>query len=136
MWRKGPGWNAPWGFQALTTSASNTITSTYVTGLDTTFTAVANRYYKITLRLAFGFNTGRAIWNINDGASTIRRIGDQTNPQYEQFEGSHVATFTAGSHTIRAQQSLVSGSFTLLADSAVNLHSLLIEDIGPSGAPA
>ena len=136
VWRKGPGWNAPWGIQAFTTTQSNTVSSTYITGLDTTFTAVANRRYKITLHLSCNSSVGRALFNITDSATVLRRVLDQTNPVYEHLEASHVTTLTAGSHTIRATLNLISGSFSLLADSSTNIHSLLIEDIGPSGAPA
>jgi hypothetical protein len=136
VWRKGPGWNAPWGIQAFTTTQSNTVSSTYITGLDTTFIAVANRRYKITLHLSLNTSVGRALFNITDGATVLRRVADQTNPVYEHLEASHVATLTAGSHTIRATLNLISGSFSLLADASTNTHSLLIEDIGPSGAPA
>jgi hypothetical protein len=134
-WQKGPGWNAPWGFQAFTSTQSNTVSSTYITGLDTTFTAIANRRYKITLHLSLNTSVGRALFNITDGATVLRRVLDQTNPVYEHLEASHVTTLTAGSHTIRATLNLISGSFSLLADSSTNTHSLLIEDIGPSGAP-
>jgi hypothetical protein len=134
-WRKGPGWNAPWGFQAFTSTQSNTVSSTYITGLDTTFTAIANRRYKITLHLSLNTSVGRALFNITDGATVLRRVADQTNPVYEHLEASHVTTLTAGSHTIRATLNLISGSFSLLADASTNTHSLLIEDIGPSGAP-
>ena len=134
-WQKGPGWNAPWGFQAFTSTQSNTVSSTYITGLDTTFTAIANRRYKITLHLSLNTSVGRALFNITDGATVLRRVADQTNPVYEHLEASHVTTLTAGSHTIRATLNLISGSFSLLADSSTNTHSLLIEDIGPSGAP-
>jgi hypothetical protein len=135
-WRKGPGWNAPWGFIANTTTQSNTVSSTYLTGLDTIFTAVANRRYKISIHLVCASNIGRGIINITDGATVLRRVADQTNPVFDHLQGSVITTLSAGSHTIRTSITLVSGAFGFTADSATNVHSLSIEDIGPSGAPA
>ena len=139
-WRKGPGWNAPWGVVAYTETASNTVTSDVVTGLNTTFTAVANRRYAFRVCLHGGntVNAYRIITDVKEGANLIGRIADlgmvaSTN-SFPTTNGSCYATFTAGSKNITVTWQVVSGTNTLSSGAGFP-HFLCIEDIGPSGAP-
>ena len=138
-WRKGPGWNAPWGIQAAVTSSSNTVTSGNVAGLSTTFTAIANRYYQITVSVKTSYVAAgnRALITVKDSATAINRVADYLSANAtDQFHlnGSTTTTLTAGSHTIQVGWTVVAGAPVLGASAGV-LHELTITDVGPSGAP-
>lgn len=140
-WRKGPGWNAPWGHvtevvQASDSSALATNTwGSYLTWSGTGL--VANRLYRA--RVNFYWN-GSAVGQLNFGIGATN--GSPTR-QFDQYLFANTApqcnmqeitfTTTAGSMTrlltIRMQTG--GGTVTLKAGS-----SLIIEDMGPSGAPA
>jgi hypothetical protein len=139
-WRRGPGWNAPWGVVAYTETGSNTVASDVVTGLNTTFTAVANRRYAFRVCLHGGntVNAYRIITDVKEGANLIGRIADlgmsaSTN-SFPTPNGSCYATFTAGSKNITVTWQVVTGTNALSAGAGFP-HFLCIEDIGPSGAP-
>jgi hypothetical protein len=142
-WRKGPGWNAPWGFLAQTGSVGNVTTGTHTTMQDgsvpmtLTATTVTNRRYRITMEHQH-FASG--------GANAINRrlvIGGTTQREYNvlniaQFvlAGSTNVSFyteTSGQSRIFKVQIAASGSNAAVND---NNFVLTVEDIGPSGAPA
>lgn len=142
-WRKGPGWNAPWGVIGRVSSANSqaSVGTTYtdVTDLSITFTAVANRFYKISAYISAAVNATAtfALANIIEDATTtviqtgtpiVASLGAGLYPMA-------VRTYTAGSHTVKVQIRANTGTI-LTGASATNLHQMVIEDIGPSGAPA
>ncbi len=142
-WRKGPGWNAPWGFMASATSSAISTTSgtTELTIVSTAgFTAVSNRYYlltgyinpygsvggdQFTLRLRNNSITGTVL-----AASTISVRDYSTNSI------STVVSIAAGaSNGIFLTVQRASGSGTLTSNNIASPAYITLTDIGPSGAP-
>ena len=139
-WRKGPGWNAPWGIINLkqTTTSDNSITSTEEVQITSdSFTAVANRYYRITY--------SEPLPSAGSGYSMTMRIrltGVSGTILYENGflvaeakNLSIVTTLTAGSTTIVGTLKTDTGNGTA-ARASTQPAQLIIEDIGPAGVPA
>lgn len=121
----------PRGIMALTTSTSNTITSGVLTGLTTTFTAVANRYYKVSVLFVASAPTSgsRVLVTVTGGSA---RIIDYTNAiaGFPILTGSCVQTYSAGSQTIQVTLTVFG---TIVGNAgAGNGHQLVIEDLGPA----
>jgi len=99
------------------------------------FTAVANRYYRITFFQPSLSNTaaGNAVMKIKNGATVLNTSNPQQfNAAVGGYEGSCVAveTFTAGSVTITGTlQSSNAGSTN---NTSTQYGFLLVEDIGPA----
>ena len=144
-WRKGPGWNAPWGFIAettLATSFTQSSTSAYdVTGMATTFTAISNRKYKVsafmpsvyraaTVAVQFKLMNGATTLQLGtiDGAGTV----DDECPVHLVT----TQTFSAGSTTLKCSVAAAAGTGSMIVRARGGTPHLLIEDIGPSGAPS
>ena len=142
-WRKGPGWNAPWGWMANATSSaiSTTTGTTELTIVSTAgFTAVSNRYYlltgyinpygsvggdQFTLRLRNNSITGTVL-----AASTISVRDYSTNSI------STVVSIAAGaSNGIFLTVQRASGTGTLTSNNIASPAYITLTDIGPSGAP-
>ena len=140
-WR--PPWNLPWGRVAGASSAAATssigTSSVDVSGLSVTFTAVANRYYRTTIQIPIyqqATAAGYVVLRVNDGTN------DKLQTQEQLATGgsatlvlSHVETIAAGSVTRKAKISVDAGSGTI-AYTATYPASILVEDIGPAGAPS
>jgi hypothetical protein len=144
-WRKGPGWNAPWGQIARnqangpgTSTSAATETAVFTSA---SFTAVANRFYRVsiattltatagdayTMRIRQDSTAGTVWWNGNIVFAT-----GQTKLNVHPM-GS-LGNFTAGSHTFLLTLTRTAGvSAQITTLEAVNM---VVEDIGPSGAPA
>ena len=138
-WR--PPWNQPWGFVAMTTSQSNSFNGLgHLVGVDTSFTAIANRMYRINGHASLEVQTGRAIINlVSSVAGVLFRISDFTaaaTVSYPHADGSYIGTLAAGSTTISIQVVTISGTTNGLADSVYNQHRIYIEDIGPATSTA
>lgn len=155
-WQKGPGWNAPWGVVAATaggtssrgiattTSSSSTTTSaTDWSGLTVTFTAVTNRIYRTT---AFGMltsdNAGGSDYaelSITNSSNTVI-AASRAIVQSLVIEGRSVITVETGltgsnMRKVRIVRASGTGNVSGSA-SATRQASIVVEDIGPSGAPA
>ena len=120
----------PRGIIAVTSSISNTLTSGVVTGLTTTFTAVENRYYRISVLILSSMPvTGNRVIVTLTGAST--RIADITAGAagFDVLFGSSVQTYTAGSQTIQVTFTNIVGGNSLNSSAGVP-HQLIIEDVG------
>lgn len=138
-WRKGPGWNAPWGVITNISSTSNTITSNTVAGLSYTLDAVANRLYQITVTVKTSWSVaGRVVIRLEDNAVALQRLSDYTTTiaaDRVSLGSSVTRSFTAGSHPLTVAFLPISGTVVLGAEATANSHELTITDIGPSGAP-
>jgi len=145
-------WSMPWGVvgRALITSSTNTTGTTLVSGSSLSFSQVQNRIYKYTV-------TGHAAWtavggSINDGlrvsitnAAATAYIHQDYLPYGNSTTYGYGIGFSwyevAGSSASVTRELRVSrfygtsGPVTFFADST-RVASFLIEDIGPSGAPA
>ena len=136
----------PFGVCASSSSTTNYVLTTSVviaTGMTATFTAIANRLYRITYyepqvgitSVLSGF-TSLSIRPTN-AAGTQLQLGILQNTAAVGSAGTlnvvHVGTFTAGSNTVVgcAATSSVTGVPSLVR-SATAPARLIIEDIGPS----
>jgi hypothetical protein len=151
-WRKGPGWNAPWGVMgsAKITTATAATAATLVTGSSIDYSQIQNRRYKYTV-------FGHALWSvagvtsdlfgcaITNGTGTV--FSDcNVNPTGTGLSSSFATAFAftwyedaASSAAITRQLRVrraagAGGTVTFFAD-ATRIGSFIIEDIGPSGAP-
>ena len=131
------------GICALTTkTTNNALTTTETNFMTATFTALANRYYKITYYTPYvGNNNGAGddnfTFTIRNGSTTAatqlqlalvniafgKNIGPQTIVA--------VTTFTAGSQTVGAFCKIGAGVGTGVG-TATSPQILLVEDIGPA----
>jgi hypothetical protein len=143
-WRKGPGWNAPWGFIQYAESTSN-VSVKNGNILTSNISVVNNRRYRITGQCnAFvststndvsGFSIvvgGTTIQAINVGA--VSGIIGGFGPQVIAY---YTATTTNASLSCNLYNNAVTGvgTHTFQASATAPLF-IAVEDIGPSGAPA
>ena len=155
-WQKGPGWNAPWGVVAATaggtssrgiatTTSNSSTTSSAIdwSGLTVTFTAVTNRIYRTT---AFGMlasdnavGSDYAELSITNSSNTVI-AASRAVVQSLVIEGRSVITVETGltgsnMRKVRIVRASGTGNVSGSA-SATRQASIVVEDIGPSGAPA
>ena len=141
-WRKGPGWNAPWGFLATSGNIGNVTTGTHTTMQDgsvpmtLTATTVTNRRYRITMEHQHYASGGANSINrrLVIGGTTQRDYNNLNIAQFVVAAATNVSfyTETAGQSRIFKVQIAASGSNAAVND---NNFVLTVEDIGPSGAP-
>ena len=139
-WRKGPGWNAPWGVVAhFTDTGTRSFTSAAViTNITGSVSVVNNRYYKCTFTCRF-LNTSASINNtfiIRQGGTTIFSAPQVNtsifNDQAFSFSAMFKSTSTA-SITFDVTASAASGTLNIYGGNGTT--QLVIEDCGPYGAP-
>ena len=143
-WRKGPGWNAPWGVMgvALTTATTSSTTATPIdTGLSIAFSHVANRRYRYSYSVhAFASLTGAVDAQVTDSsnvavANSAGRVQIPGSSQISMLTKVFYfspTTSAAVTHKVRFSASV---SSQIYGDANYS-NSFIIEDIGPSGAPA
>lgn len=142
-WRKGPGWNAPWGvISQKTDSTDRTITTTMAevaSALRSTATIIGNRYLRFTVEasLSESTNTTGFVAQIydNTAAAVVRRVAQYNTDIGTGFQIASsfvVASTAAAVYTLRMQG--VAHSFNLYG-STVQSTRVTIEDVGPSGSP-
>ncbi len=144
-----PPWNSDWGLVTPTTGANprsvsgaqGSISSeTDVTGSEMTFTAVANRIYKHTVRaiVAHTVTESAMILRITDGAGTeLDRAANHTaaTGSNDTLGWTWYETgLTAGSKTRKVTAQAASGSMSIQSDDADFQYA--IEDAGPNGLPS
>ena len=145
-WLRGPGWNAPWGvmgYQRLTASKATTAphTTYQASDLTVTFNAVNRRILRVTSshgHYANGGANGLAINHFVNGAGASGGGKITLNTALSEtfiFQSVHTTTATA-SITIAAfhAASPTNTAITDFANSA-NPRWIMVEDVGPSGAP-
>jgi hypothetical protein len=142
-WRKGPGWNAPWGLmvRAQGTGPGTSTSGTTETAVFTSssFTALANRFYRVsisttitatagdsyTMRIRENSTTGTVWW----GGNIVFGTG-QTKLNVHVMGSRAIA---AGSYTILLTLARTAGVSAQI--STLENVNMTVEDIGPSGAP-
>ena len=156
-WRKGPGWNAPWGVvpataggtsglgYVLNTATQNITTAeTALTSMTVTFTAVANRLYRASLYEPRLNNAGGSPAYFEGKLRFTSVAGTQmqsivipsgVGATAVQMFLETVFTTTAGSKVVLATLQTPSGNFNA-EGSATQPRIFRVEDIGPSGAPS
>jgi hypothetical protein len=147
-WRKGPGWNAPWGLLAKdkktntsVTSATHTTLQDGTNTLTVTATTVTNRVYRMTT-VQNPYASGGA-----NGFQGAHVVGGGTQAQFlipslsavTQDTRTYVSTFTETSGQSRVFKAQIASynTNTQITDwgSATIPRILIVEDIGPDGAP-
>ena len=142
-WRKGPGWNAPWGVMgvALQTATTASTTSTVIdVGLSITYDHVANRRYRysyscnafsgagaVDLRVTNSSNVDLANSSSRIQIPGASQISTLTKVFY--FSPTTSASIT---HKVRFNGTV---SCQIYGDASYS-NQFIIEDIGPAGAPA
>lgn len=139
-------WNTPWGVVA---SASSTSNQTGITALaDITFatvtwTAVSNRLYRITLaaRLAQQTSNGVITVALQTGASGAgTEIFAHNSGGVATVAGNiavaNLVTYQTGSGSISAHVRVATTAGTVDVGNATDKGWFVVEDIGPTGAPA
>lgn len=140
-----PPWNMPWGVISTTTGTAQTgiaNSATDLTGQTATFTAVANRRYRIrsTTHVYDGGSATAAGYchlYVQDGTNTLNVVGFRLPNLTNVFtyHAEAVTTLTAGSHTVKIQADTDAGTIKTYVSTGYVL-AFTVEDIGPSAAPA
>lgn len=135
-------WNQPWGimgYVARITDVTGITSQADITGTDLTFTAAANRRYKLT-----GYCRTNQITTTSNQEVYITTSGNtvlQTSAVYAtaaQQQAHHlvvVVTPAAGSITYKMRAAVSAGSVDIKGATTYPII-FFIEDIGPNGAPA
>lgn len=122
----------PKGIVAYTSNATTTISGGYLTGLNTTFTFLANRYYRISTASEYAIS-GDILVEIHLDATSVQRIFDSRfatrASTFVNIQGMWVGTVAAGSKTAKLAVTLLSGTVSNGA-SATMPNQLIIEDMG------
>ena len=118
------------------TTSDTSITSEEVQITGSSFTAVANRYYKITyfepnIVSGTGYFTFQ-IRQTNISGTIVQQFYEQSATGQDRFaHGVWIGTLTAGSQNFVATASMSAGTGTL-SRSSNRVAYLLVEDIGPA----
>ena len=147
-WRKGPGWNAPWGLLVKSSSTTTCVTSgTHTTPQDgsavltATATTVTNRLYKITTMqnpyASGGANGFQGLHLV--GAAETARFWIPALSTVTQDSRTYTSLWTETSGQSRVFKAQISAYVTNTAitdwGNATIPRVIVVEDIGPSGAP-
>lgn len=140
-----PPWNMPWGVLAYaqTVTPQGTFTSlTDLTGVSSpALTLPANRRVRITASgmLQSTVTTDQGELHIREGGTTLKQMNiPALGGAAAGVEFSAVVVPTAGSHTYKVSAARGfggSGNVSTIASSTYP-NFILVEDIGPAGAPA
>lgn len=147
-WRKGPGWNAPWGVIAYANSSSagtsSASTSFVDEGLVTgSVTTVANRLLRVSYTVhayaPSGTVAAGSFQVLDTGSSTglaVIQAPAVSNTYATTYSAVSRVTSVAGVRTWKLQQKVIAGGGTMQSyASGAQTRELIVEDIGPSGAP-
>jgi hypothetical protein len=141
-WRKGPGWNAPWGVQLYAQDTVNTRdftgTPATITNITGSVSVVNNRRYRCTFQCRY-LNTSTGAVN----AFTMRAGGtgfwtglennySSVNDQIYNAVSIYSAT-SSSTLTFDVQASAGTGTLKIYGANATTQFT--VEDIGPYGAP-
>ena len=141
-WRKGPGWNAPWGNQlGVTNSTSNstfTTTPTVISGMTGSVSVVNNRLYQCQFSCRFynSIANNSSLFRIRQGGNVIfdsfhynfSTSGDISAMVSVVFRATSTATVT-----FDVQGYSASGTLTVFHSNGPT--QFYVNDIGPYGAP-
>ena len=141
-WRKGPGWNAPWGNQlGVTNSTSNstfTTTPTVISGMTGSVSVVNNRLYQCTFACRFynSIANNTSLFRIRQGGSIIFDSQHYNNSTSTDISAMATVVFRATSTaTITFDVQGYSATGTLTVFHSNGPTQFYVNDIGPYGAP-
>ena len=127
----------PRGIMGYTPKTSNFPVTTTITdvGISTTFTAVANRYYKYTFFCyAHDADANSFTVEVTDTSNVLKysvRVDADGPAQFGFVTLTYISTESAGSVTRKVRAKTSTGGGVMYAD-ATNVMYLLVEDIGPA----
>jgi len=147
VWR--PPWNMPWGVMGRTTITTSfrrsSATPADVTGMTVTFTAVANRVIKVSVGGLWAYVSAsctnvfgsiyRGATDLN-GATIGRTATININALFHGWNGFVYDTPSAGSVTYTMRMASDGTNNVDFFAAAGTPGWMLVEDLGPSGAPA
>ena len=133
-------WNQPWGYITSATATSNQTGISSIadlTSLSVTWTAVANRRYKIEIAIPMFQNSGAAgtqnVVIATSGGTTIATWQQQVSASFDAMANVYTyVTPAAGSVTYKARAS-TSASTCQTSVSATIPALISVEDVGPTG---
>ena len=141
-WRKGPGWNAPWGNQlGVTNSTSNstfTTTPTVISGMTGSVSVVNNRLYQCTFACRFynSIANNTSLFRIRQGGTIIFDSQHYNNSTSTDISAMATVVFRATSTatvTFDVQGYSATGTLTVFHSNGPT--QFYVNDIGPYGAP-
>ena len=141
-WRKGPGWNAPWGNQlGVTNSTSNstfTTTPTVISGMTGSVSVVNNRLYQCTFACRFynSIANNTSLFRIRQGGFLIFDSQHYNNSTSTDISAMATVVFRATSTatvTFDVQGYSATGTLTVFHSNGPT--QFYVNDIGPYGAP-
>lgn len=141
-WRRGPGWNAPWGvllYKQKTSGTQNITTAATLTDLTQSTSLIDNRLYRFSFVCQFSNSTAGAInaFQMRVGSTVIQKgqivAGNAVNTFNYTAVGWYEATST-GAQTLDVQGIATSGTL-VITNSSDAPSQLIVEDMGPAGAP-
>jgi hypothetical protein len=147
-WRKGPGWNAPWGWMASVTQSGALVTTSGTTEITVTstasFSSIANRRYLFTVStscyddVATGSQFTFRLRNGSlTGTSLMAQIVSTSLNNYTPLAFSFSTTLsTASSNGLFLTMQRTSGTGRFNSNASASPALITMTDIGPSGAPA
>lgn len=143
-WQPG-NWQAPWGvmgYAEITANLAAVTTIADASGLSITFTAAANRRYRISAHVGFTTTVANDVAGIHiaDGSNVTLQLWRVHMPNTATyFAGSPavVESPAAGSVTYKVRCERIVGTGSVVPSAATTSPALiLVEDIGPNGSPA
>ena len=146
-WRKGPGWNAPWGVMASVTQTGALVTTSGTTEITVTntasFSSIANRNYLFTVSTSCYDDVASAsqfTFRLRNGSLTgtslMAQIVSTSLNNYTPLSFSFVGTLsTASSNGLFLTMQRTSGTGRFNANATASPALITMTDIGPSGAP-
>ena len=123
--------------QNNTSNATVTGTEADVSGMTVTFTAEANRLYRVTFNCFYlqSDASSRLILVFADSANTAINATQQVNPVasgYGTLSYSYLFGLSSGGSITRKIRAQTTGGTVTIFGSATSTYSLVIEDMGPS----
>ena len=118
-------------------TANSAAFSTAITTLTSTaFTAVANRYYKVTYyEPSISYFSGTVNFvqgTIKNGATVLQIANENIAGQRSSVVATYVGTFSAGSVTITTTMEASGGGNGIGSRSATQPAFVVVEDLGPA----
>jgi hypothetical protein len=141
-WRKGPGWNAPWGNQLLVTNNTSnstfTTTPTVISGMTGSVNVVNNRIYQCTFSCRFynSIANNSSLFRIRQGGTIIWdtwHYNFSTSGDISAMATVYFKSTSTGAITFDVQGYTGSGTLTVFHSNGPTTFA--VNDMGPYGAP-
>ena len=145
VWRRP--WRQPWGYiTSASTTTATTVSATANTltdmGPTVTWTAVANRTYKVSVLIGTAQTTNQTLLTTQFANSANTKLADLAATHIGGLlsisqSGFFIATgLTAGSQTVKIRASANTASSGVVFQNGSFPSVMTVEDIGPNGNPA